>query len=47
MIQIGDQTYAFNNPVVIGALVAGVILLLVLVILITTMRRTGRSAGTM
>ena len=47
MIQIGDQTYAFNNPVVIGALVAGVILLLMLVILITTMRRTGRSAGTM
>ena len=44
MIQIGDQTYALNDPAVIGALIAGALVLLVLILLLTTARRSGRSA---
>ena len=44
MIQIGDQTYALDDPAVIGALIAGALVLLVLILLLTTARRAGRSA---
>ncbi|MCG3269177.1 DNA recombination protein RmuC [Yoonia sp. I 8.24] len=44
MIQIGDQTYAFSDPWVIGGFAAISVTLLVLVLLLTTARRAGRSA---
>ncbi len=44
MIQIGDQTYAFSDPMVIGALVGAAIILLVLILLITSVRRAGKTA---
>jgi len=44
MIQIGDQTYAFSDPLVVGVISATCLVLLVLMLLITTARRAGRSA---
>ncbi len=44
MIQIGEQTYAFDDPLVIGILVGGSIVLLILLLLVMTVRRAGRSA---
>ncbi len=44
MIQIGEQTYAFDDPLVIGVLVGTIVVLLILILLITTVRRAGRSA---
>ncbi|WP_439153782.1 DNA recombination protein RmuC [Yoonia sp.] len=43
MIQIGEQTYAFSDPAVIAALVGTAIILLVLILLITAVRRAGKS----
>lgn len=43
MIQIGEQVYAFDDPMVIGVLVGAAITLLVLILLIMTVRRAGRS----
>ncbi len=44
MIQIGEQTYAFDDPLVIGILVGGSIVLMILLLLVMTVRRAGRSA---
>ena len=44
MIQIGDQTYAFDDPLVIAALAGAAIILLVLILLITTVRRAGKAS---
>lgn len=44
MIQIGENSYAFDDPVVIAALVGAALLLLVLVLLIMAVRAAGRSA---
>ncbi|WP_320178589.1 DNA recombination protein RmuC [Roseovarius pacificus] len=44
MIQIGENNYAFDDPVVIAALVGAALLLLVLVLLIMAVRAAGRSA---
>ncbi|MBU3260153.1 DNA recombination protein RmuC [Roseovarius sp. PS-C2] len=44
MIQIGENSYAFDDPVVIAALVGAGLLLLVLVLLIMAVRAAGRSA---
>ncbi|WP_106746114.1 DNA recombination protein RmuC [Yoonia maritima] len=44
MIQIGDQTYAFSDPLVVGVVSAACLMFLVLILLITTARRAGRSA---
>lgn len=43
MIQIGEQSFVFSDPVVIAALLGAVIILLVLILLITAVRRAGRS----
>ncbi|WP_411892113.1 DNA recombination protein RmuC [Yoonia sp. SDW83-1] len=43
MIQIGDQTYAFDDPLVIGGLIGAAIVLLFLILLIITVRRAGKS----
>lgn len=44
MIEIGGQVYAFDDPLVIAALVGGAIVFLVLVLLILAVRAAGRSA---
>jgi len=44
MIQIGENTYALDDPAVIAALVAGAIVLLVLVLLVLSLRAARRSA---
>jgi DNA recombination protein RmuC len=44
MIQIGDQSYSFSDPVVIVALVGAGGLLLLVLLLLSVMRRAGRSA---
>ncbi|MEL7213541.1 MAG: DNA recombination protein RmuC [Pseudomonadota bacterium] len=44
MIQIGDQTYAFSDPLIIAALVGAGVVLLIVVLLITAVRAAGRSA---
>ncbi len=43
MIQIGDNTYAFSDPVVLIVLGATATLFLIVILLITTLRRAGRS----
>ncbi len=43
MIQIGDQSYAFDDPFVIGGLIGAAIVLLFLILLIITVRRAGKS----
>ncbi len=44
MIQIGTQTYAFDDPVVLAGLVGVVVLLLILLLLILALRAANRSA---
>lgn len=44
MIQIGGQSYAWDDPIVIATLIAGAVVLLILVLLITAVRGVGRSA---
>ena len=43
MIQIGDQSYAFDDPRVIAALIGIAVVLLIVILLITTVRRAGKS----
>lgn len=43
MIQIGENTYSFDDPNVIAALIGAAIILLVLVLLIMTVSRAGKS----
>ena len=45
MITIGSQSYAWNDPIVIAALAGAVLVALVLVLLILSVRRAGRSAA--
>ena len=44
MIQIGDQTYAFSDPLVIAILAGAGAVLLILILLIVAVRAAGRSA---
>ncbi len=44
MIEIGGQTYAFSDPLVIAAIVGAAIGLLVLILLILAVRRAGQAA---
>ena len=44
MIQIGENTYTWDDPIVLAALAGGAIILLVLVLLIMAVRASGRSA---
>ena len=44
MITIGDTTLSFDDPVVLVMLGFGAVLLLIIVLLITAVRRAGRSA---
>ncbi len=44
MIQIGEHVYSFSDPVVIAVLAAIAATFLILILLITTARRAGRSA---
>lgn len=43
MIQIGENIYDLSDPMVLGVILGGAILLLVLVLLIMTVRRAGKS----
>ncbi|KQI73429.1 recombinase RmuC [Loktanella sp. 5RATIMAR09] len=43
MIQIGENTYDFSDPMVLGAILGAGILLLVLILLIMMVRRAGKS----
>jgi DNA recombination protein RmuC len=43
MIQIGEYTYDLSDPMVLGVILGAAILLLVLVLLIMTVRRAGKS----
>ncbi|KAB7614304.1 DNA recombination protein RmuC [Amylibacter sp. SFDW26] len=43
MIEINGQSYALNDPLVMGVILATAVLLLVVVLLITSVRRAGRS----
>lgn len=43
MIQIGDMTVDLSDPLTLGAMVAGLVALLVVVLLIVTVRRAGKS----
>ncbi|MDA0962025.1 MAG: DNA recombination protein RmuC [Proteobacteria bacterium] len=44
MIQLGDQTYSLDDPVVIAALAGAAVVLLFLILLILSLRAAGRSA---
>ncbi|SLN43554.1 DNA recombination protein RmuC [Roseisalinus antarcticus] len=44
MIEIGGQSFALSDPMVVGALVAGLLVVLLFVLLITAVRRAGASA---
>ncbi len=43
MIQIGENIYDLSDPMVLGVIIGGAILLLVLILLIMTVRRAGKS----
>ena len=45
MIQLGSLTINLNDPLTLGAVIAGGIALLVVVLLISTLRRAGQSAA--
>ncbi len=45
MITIGDQSYAWNDPLLLAVLGGGLLILLVVVLLIISTRRAGRSAA--
>jgi DNA recombination protein RmuC len=47
MIQIGDQSYSFGDPVVLTALFGAALVVLVLFLLVTVVRRAGQSARLM
>jgi DNA recombination protein RmuC len=47
MIQIGEQTYTFNDPAFIGTIIGAAALLFVIILLITTVHRAGRSGAAM
>ena len=47
MIEIAGTAYAFDDPLVLAALGAGLLVLLVLILLIMAVRRAGRSANLM
>ena len=44
MITIGDTTFDLSDPLVLAACIAGAVLLLMLIMLMLTLRRAGRSA---
>ncbi len=44
MIQIGDQTYALSDPLVVAALIGAAVVLLIVILLIVAVRAAGRSA---
>ncbi|QQA43136.1 DNA recombination protein RmuC [Pelagovum pacificum] len=44
MIQIGDQTYAFSDPLILGLAGGALLLILLFALLITSVRRAGHSA---
>ncbi|MGB5558884.1 MAG: DNA recombination protein RmuC, partial [Paracoccaceae bacterium] len=44
MIQIGDTSYAFSDPIVIAVLIGAGAVLLVFILLIMSVRRAGESA---
>ena len=46
MIQIGDTSYAFGDPAVLAVLGGLATVLLILILLVTTLRRAGQSAET-
>lgn len=45
MIQIGQQTYSFSDPLVLAALIGAGLLVTLFILLILTLRAAGRSAG--
>ena len=45
MIQIGETTYSFSDPIVLVAMAAAGVLLLILILLIMAVRAAGRSAN--
>ena len=45
MIQIGGIEYSFDDPVVVAAGIAAVAFLLVIVLLVISVRRSGQSAS--
>ena len=45
MIQIGSYTLDLNDPLTLAAVIAGAIALLVVILLITSLRRAGQSAA--
>jgi hypothetical protein len=45
MIQIGDTFYSFSDPLVVGLLIAAAITVLVLALLISSVRRAGKSGS--
>ncbi len=45
MIQIGNQSYSFSDPLVLAALIGAALLLTLFILLILTLRAAGRSAG--
>lgn len=47
MIRIGDTEIFFDDPLVVAALIAGALFLVVLILLVMAVRRTGRSAALM
>ncbi len=46
MIQLGEQTYSLQDPLVLMVVVAGVALLLMLILLVSNLRRAGQTAHT-
>ncbi len=47
MIKIGDQVYAFSDPLFIGGMIGAAVLVLVILLLIMAVRRAGRSGAAM
>jgi DNA recombination protein RmuC len=45
MIQIGETTYSFSDPIVLAAMAAAGVLLLIVILLIMAVRAAGRSAN--
>lgn len=46
MIQIGEQTYSLQDPLVLGVLIVGFTLAMILILLISSVRHAGRGAQT-
>ena len=47
MIQIGEQSYAFSDPIVIVTLIGAIVAILIVILLIVAVRRSGQSAQAM